>query len=88
MASERRVALFLLVERILSVMTVLGLVCLGVGLLLFIAGSASDVFTVAQVGAITLLVGILLIAIRIFSWLIEAIVERGFEEGFEAESGS
>jgi uncharacterized membrane protein HdeD (DUF308 family) len=88
MASERRVALSLLIERILSVMTILGLVCLGIGLLLFVAGKTSDVFTVAQVGAIALLVGILLVAVRIFSWLIEAIVERGFEKGLEAEAGS
>lgn len=86
MATEKHIAVSLLIERILSVITVLGLTCLGIGLALYITGSASDVFIIAQVGAIILLVGILLVAMRILFWLLEVIVERGLEKGLEIES--
>ena len=79
MATEKRMPISLLVERIISVMTVLGLTCLCIGFTLYIVGCISDVSIVAQVGAYVLLVGILLIAMRIFFWLLEKIVERGLE---------
>ncbi len=73
----------LLVERIISVMTVLGLTCLCIGLVSYVIGSVSDVLIVAQVGAYIFLFGIILIAMRTLFWLFEEIVERGFESTIE-----
>ena len=87
MATERRAAFPLLVERALSIITVLGLVCMGIGLLLYITGNASNVFFFAQIGAIVLSVGTLLVGIRVFSWLVETIVGKGLERGLDAETG-
>lgn len=79
MATERRMPVSLLMERILLVMTVLGLACLCVGVPLYLAGKISDAFTVAQVGVYVLLIGIALIAMRIFYWIMEELVGRGLE---------
>jgi len=79
MATEKRMPISLLVERIISVMTILGLICLCIGFTLYIVGGVSDVSIVAQFGAYVLLVGIALIAMRIFFWVLEEIVGRGLE---------
>lgn len=86
MATERHPAVSLIVERIFSIMTVLGLTCLGVGLALFITGNAADVFTAAQIGAIVLLVGVLLVVVRALFWLVEVVVERGLATGLDTGS--
>lgn len=69
----------LLIERILSAMTVLGLACLCVGVPMFIMGKVFDVFTVAQIGVYVLLIGAALIFMRIFYWILEELVGRGLE---------
>jgi len=79
MATEKRMPVSLLAERILSLMTLLGFTCFCIGFTLYIAGSASDVLAVAQVGVYLLLGGVALLAMRIFYWLLEKIVERGLE---------
>lgn len=79
MATERRMPVSLLMERIMLIMTVLGLACLCVGVPLYIAGKISDAFTVAQVGVYMLLIGIALIVMRIFYWILEELVGRGLE---------
>lgn len=66
-------------ERILSVITVLGLICLCIGVLLYVAGRASDLFTVAQVGVFLLLIGAVLIGMRILYWIMEELVGRGLD---------
>lgn len=66
-------------ERILLVVTVLGLACLCVGIPLYIVGRVSDAFTMAQVGVYLLLIGIALLAMRIFYWILEEFVGRGLE---------
>ena len=60
-------------------MTILGLACLCVGFPLYIAGKAFDAFTVAQVGVYVLLIGIVLLVMRIFYWILEELVGRGLE---------
>jgi len=79
MATERRMPVSLLMERVLSVMTALGFVCLCVGVPVYIAGKIFDAFTVAQIGVYVLLIGIALIAIRVFYWIMEELVGRGLE---------
>ena len=68
-----------LFERILSVMTVLGLILVGLGLLLHFAGKTLNDFDVSRVGVYILLIGIALVAMRIFYWILEEIVKRGLE---------
>jgi uncharacterized membrane protein len=79
MSTERQIPASLFLERVLSVITVLGLACLCVGLSLHIVGRVFNDLTVAQVGAYILLVGIGLVVIRILAWIIEEIVGRGLE---------
>jgi drug/metabolite transporter (DMT)-like permease len=79
MATEKRMPVSLLMERILSVITVLGLICLCIGVLLYVAGRASDLFTVAQVGVFLLLIGAVLIGMRILYWIMEELVGRGLD---------
>jgi predicted tellurium resistance membrane protein TerC len=69
----------LLFERILAIVTTLGLICLFVGLPLYITGKASSNLVVDQVGTYILLTGIFLLAMRIFYWIAEEIVGRGLE---------
>lgn len=69
----------LFIERILLVMTFLGLTCLGIGLILTLAGRASNDLIIDRVGVYTLLVGIALLTMRIFYWIAEEIVGRGLE---------
>lgn len=69
----------LLVERILSVIAILGLTCLCIGLLLHITGRFSNSSIVAQIGAYILVIGIVLIATRLIYWIMEKIVGRGLE---------
>lgn len=68
-----------LVERILLVMAVLGSICLCIGLLVHIAGRASNDLFVARVGAYILVIGIVLAATRLLYWVMEKIVIRGYE---------
>lgn len=69
-----------LVERIISVTTVLSLTCLCVGLLVHILGRyASNDLLVARVGAWILVIGILLVVIRVSYWIAERLVRRGLE---------
>lgn len=68
-----------LFERVLLVITVLGLIFIGLGLLLHVAGKALNDFDVSRVGVYILLIGIALVAIRIFFWILEEIVGRGLE---------
>lgn len=63
-------------ERFLSVAAALGLACFGFGIILHLAGRASDNLTVARIGAYALVVGILLIAPRLLFWISVQIVER------------
>ncbi len=79
MATERRMPVSLLMERILSVMTVLGSICLCIGVPLYIAGRAFDIFTVAQVGVFLLLIGAVLTIMRILYWTMEELVGRGLD---------
>jgi hypothetical protein len=67
----------LFIERVLAIMTVLGLTFLCIGLPLHILGRASDVLVVAQVGAYILLFGVSLIAIRVLYGISEKMVEHG-----------
>jgi hypothetical protein len=67
----------LFIERTLSVITVLGLVLLCIGLPLHIAGRVYDVLIAAQIGAYIFLIGILLVATRVFYRILEKIVEHG-----------
>ena len=79
MATERRMPVSLLMERILSVMTVLGSICLCIGVPFYIGVRAFDVFTVAQVGVFLLLIGAVLIIMRILYWTMEELVGRGLD---------
>jgi len=67
------------VERVLSLISTLGLSCLCIGLVLHIVGKAVDNFLVIQVGAYMLVVGGLLVTVRLTEWIAEKIVERGLE---------
>ena len=67
------------IERILRVVTVLGLACLGIGLPLFIVGRTLGDSTTARVGAYALLIGIVLMGMRIFYWIAKEMVGRGLE---------
>jgi hypothetical protein len=78
-AKQPRMPLALFVERILLVMTILGLTCLGVGLFLTMAGRALNDSIVDRIGIYILLAGTLLVAMRIFYWIAEEIVRRGLE---------
>jgi len=79
MATEKRMPVSLLMERILSVITVLALTCLCIGVPLYVAGRALDVFTMAQVGVFLLLIGAVLIGMRILYWIMEELVGRGLD---------
>jgi hypothetical protein len=79
MATEKRMPVSLLMERILSVITVLALICLCIGVPLYVAGGALDVFTMAQVGVFLLLIGAVLIGMRILYWIMEELVGRGLD---------
>lgn len=70
---------FWLFERILLVITVLGLAFTGLGLLIHVVGRVLDELIVAQVGAYLLVIGIVLLAIRITFWIAEELVKRGLE---------
>jgi len=74
-----RTPLELVIERILWIAAVLGLTCLGIGLLIHIIGRAWNNLFVARVGAYLLVMGIMLTATRILYWIMEKIVERGLE---------
>lgn len=65
-----------LIERILSAMATLGLVCLCIGVVLHLLGRALSNLAVARFGAYVLLIGILLVVPRIFFWLVVEIAER------------
>jgi len=77
MTIEKRMPASLFIERVLLVITVLGLICLCLGIPLHIFGRIYDALTVAQIGAWILLIGIMLISMRILYWICEKIVERG-----------
>ena len=66
-----------MIERILSVMAALGLACLCIGLVLFIAGNASGHVAVARIGAYVLVIGVALVVLRLFYWIAVEITERG-----------
>lgn len=66
-------------ERILSVVTVLGFICLCIGLLLHIVGRVSNYIIVARVGAYMLVLGILLVASRVSFWIAEKMVKQSFK---------
>jgi len=59
--------------------TVLGLTCLGIGLPLYIVGRASNDLNASRVGAYILLIGVALVAMRIFYWIAEELVGQGLE---------
>jgi len=67
----------LFIERILSVITVLGSILLCIGLPLHIAGRIYEVLIMAQVGAYVFLIGLLLVGMRVFYRILEKIVEHG-----------
>lgn len=69
----------LLFERILSIMVVFGLATLCIGLLLHIIGRSLGNSIVARIGAYILVIGIVLMAARFVYWIMEKIVERGFD---------
>ncbi len=69
----------LLFERILSGMVVFGLATLCIGLLLHIIGRSLGDSIVARIGAYILVIGIVLIAARLFYWIMEKIVGRGLD---------
>ena len=77
MTTESPMPASLFIERILSVITVLGVICLCIGIPLHVWGRISDSFPAAQVGAYIFLFGFLLIFMRVFYWILEKIVERG-----------
>jgi len=79
MSTKKRMPAALLFERILSVMTIAGLTCLSIGLPLYMIGKASNDALVDRVGAYVLLIGVTLIAVRIFYWIAEEMVGRGLE---------
>jgi len=85
---QPRMPLALFVERILLVMTVLGLTCLVIGAILTIAGRASNNLFVDRVGVYMLLVGIMLAAMRVFYWFAEEIVGRGLKSMTEENTSS
>jgi len=58
-----------MIERILSVIATLGLVCFGIGLMLFIYGKASSNLAVDTIGGQILVTGLLLMVPRIFFWI-------------------
>lgn len=77
--TEKRRSSYLWIEQILAGMTLLGLICLGVGVPLFIIGKNSNSLTALVVGAYVLLTGVALVGIRVFYWILEEIVGRGLE---------
>lgn len=77
--TEKRRSSYLWIEQILAGMTLLGLICLGVGVPLFIIGKNSNSPTALVVGAYVLLTGVALVGIRVFYWILEEIVGRGLE---------
>ena len=68
-----------LFERILLVITVLGLAFTCLGLIIHVAGRALNDVGIARAGVYILLIGLALVAMRIFYWFAEEIVKRGFE---------
>ena len=68
-----------LFERVLALITVLGLIFIGLGLLIHVAGKALNDFDISRVGVYILLIGIALVAMRIVFWIAEEIVKRGLE---------
>jgi hypothetical protein len=77
MPRDARIPISLLIERVLSVMIFLSLICLCVGFVLYLIGVFSNVLIVIKIGVDLLLVGVALIALRIFFWIMEEIVDRG-----------
>jgi len=72
-------SLELRVKRILSVIAILGLTCSCIGLLLRIAGRALNDLFVDRIGAYILAIGILLVAMRVFYWILEKILGQGLD---------
>jgi vacuolar-type H+-ATPase subunit I/STV1 len=66
-----------LIERILSVMAVLGLACLFIGSILFVSGNGFSNLMIARIGAYILVIGIMLVAPRLLFWIVTKIVELG-----------
>ena len=77
--TKKPMSLYLFIERILSAMTIIGLTCLGIGLPLFMAGRTFNDTIISRVGAYILLIGIVLIGLRVFYWIVEEMVGRGLE---------
>jgi hypothetical protein len=77
--TKKSTSLYWFIERILSVMTIVGLACLGIGLPLFFAGRTSNDSNMSRAGAYILLIGLLLTGMRIFYWIAEEMVGRGLE---------
>jgi len=75
MATEKRMPIELFIERVLSSITILGLILLCIGIPLHIIGRVYDILIIAQVGAVILLIGIALIGMRILYWILVQIVE-------------
>ncbi len=78
--SAPKMPLALFVERILLIMTLLGLACLSIGFIIFMAGKSFNDLTASQVGAYVLLIGAAFVAMRVFYWILEGIVGRGVDE--------
>lgn len=66
-------------DRLLSLIAVLGLACLGIGLALLLIGWTLDNLFVSQVGADTLVIGGVLVGIRVLEWIAEEIVGLGLK---------
>ena len=77
--AKKPMSLYWFIERLLSIITVLGLACLGIGFLLFMVGRTFSDSTTARIGVYILLIGIALTGIRIFYWIAEEMVGRGLE---------
>ena len=73
---EREVPPFVF-GRIAKLMIYLGFACLFIGFSMFLGGQAINVFLVSQVGAFVLLAGIFLLALRVFLWIVDKIIEHG-----------
>ena len=79
MATEKRTPIELFIERALSSIIILGLICLCIGIPLHIIGRVYDEknLVIAQIGAWIFLIGFALIGIRILYWILAKMVERG-----------
>ena len=73
------IQLGLLIERILPVVTILGLICFCAGFLLHVNGRISNNLTIARMGACMLVVGMVLLAARLLYWIVEKMVKKGLE---------